>query len=198
MEEHRQILEMVAEGKITVDEGTKLLDALGEAPREMRERVEIHIPAESVSRAAASRAAGNIVRTGRIKTKRGARSVDRILSFVAQGVSVDYIREVQDVLDDVSIDEIVSLASEGVKPGYIEKIKDALGDVSVEEIISLSCEGVKPEYIEKIKDALGDVSVEEIISLSCEGVSPKFIEDLHEAGIDTPTVKEVLKAEHDR
>ena len=77
VEEHKQILEMVAEGKITVEEGTKLLDALREAPSEAPEHIEIHhVPNESmwspIYRAVATRAAGNIVRAKRIKTKRGA------------------------------------------------------------------------------------------------------------------------------
>ena len=229
MEEHRQILEMVAEGKITVEEGTKLLDALREAPPHEPEHVEIHhVPGGEILTTISHAAAGDksrhrVRRTWRVRTRPG-RSVDRIVSFASHGISPDYVRDMHEVFDDVSSEDLISLSSMDVTPEYVERVKEAFGDdigvgeiislssmhvspeyidairealgedVSPAEIISLSSMHVSPEYIDAIREALGeDVSPAEIISLSSMHVSPEYIVALAEAGLDTPTVKDVLK-----
>jgi len=198
VEEHRQILEMVAEGKITVEEGTRLLDALRASPSEEPDHVEVHhVPGgeilSAISHAIAGDTARRVRRTRRVRTRPG-RSVDRIVSFASHGISPDYVRDMQTVLDDISGEELVTLSSSGVSPDYVEELKEAFGgDVDVHEIVSLAAMGIAADYVEEIREALGDeVGVGEIISLSSMGVSAAYVEEIKEALGDDVSVGDII------
>jgi hypothetical protein len=194
---------MVAEGKITVDQGEKLLDALRDAGPDREPDVYVSAGHDdpgaeilgAIGQAIGLETLPRVVRrVRRAPRARGGRSVDRIVRFASSGVSPQYVRQMHEIFEDITSEELMSLSSMGVKPEYAEHVRDALGDdVGVEEIISLASMGVKIDYVEELKDAFGDdIGVEEIISLSSMGVKPHFVEEIKEAFEDDISVDEII------
>ena len=212
MDERKKVLELVASGHLTVEEGDRLIEALDARPAEKtpHERFEPagrfetphdfagHEIVGAISKAIAADTFGKLRNVRRVVKHRPgrvsrARTIDQIMSFASHGVDADYAREMKAVFDDISVDDLVSLSSMGVRPDYVEELKEAFGDdIAVHDIISLSSMGVKPDYVEEIKEAFGEIAPEDIISLSSMGVKAGYVATIRESLGDEVTVHDII------
>jgi hypothetical protein len=195
MDERRRVLEMVAEGKISVDQGATLLDALGEDGPPAGEKAGNDLGSEllgAITRAIDADTT-RLIRGKKIKHKPPGRSVDQILSFASQGVSPEYVRAIRDLFDEVSADDIVSLSSMGVRADYVREIRNLFDDIDADDFIAMSSMGVNAAYVRDMQDLLDDVSPGDIVGLFSMGVTAEYIRDLQDVGIDASTVEDVLK-----
>ena len=168
-QERLKILEMVAAGKLSVEQAGKLMDILGaKSTTDAEKRSDEELRANEYTREA----------MGRIRGYR--RSGDRGLRIAG--------------LPNLTVEEIGALASNGVNKEYIRDLRETgLGDLTVKQIISLMHNGVSTEYIRDLRETgLGDLSPDQIISLMHNGVSAKYIRALLEIGGSDLTVKQII------
>lgn len=173
MDERRRILEMVAEGTITVDDGERLLAALGEGGHAARPAAWTD---DGIQRTIGSAIADAIedsvyhsVAT-RTRMKRRASSIDDIVSFASHGVSADFVRELREIWPDLDPDDVISMASNGVRSAFITEVRGVWEDVQPDDLVELAANGVRPDLIRAARAVSPEATRDDIISLAGHGV----------------------------
>src|SRR6266496_6599135 len=159
-EEREKIMNMLAEGTITVEEAYQLLDAIEAdqpaAPSRATGRTE---RIEPQPRSEADSQAGNIFAN---------LTLDQLIQLRMHGVSPEFIRGVRAAgLKDLSFEQILELGIHRVDAEFIRGIY-ALGltDLSFEQILELGIHHIDPEFIRGIYElGLTDLSFEQLRDL---------------------------------
>lgn len=204
--EQIKILEMVAEGTITVEEGEKLLEALSEPPPKTQRRVRV-LPEDEVDLEdffddlpqavnLASGIARGAVRSGfakriRLNPDRGDTIVgsnlgfDKLVKLGTFGISPTFLKELKEAgIKDLTFDEIISFGMHGVSPSYVKEMKTRFGeDITYKQITKLAMFGIDVDFVEGIKKLGLDLSYKQIIKLGVHGISPKYIQEMVDAGV---------------
>jgi hypothetical protein len=159
-DERLQILQMLAEQKLTRDEAERLLDALDPAapaaPPTGRDD-----PAP-VSFAGLPCSAGDLI------------------ALHSMGVTRGYVEELRAAgLTGFDLGEAVALKAVGVDGGYIAALARAgLTSLDAGQLIALKSCGVDADYAGRVRDAgLGDLDPDELIALRGAGVDPAYVRD---------------------
>ncbi|HEY3993304.1 MAG TPA: hypothetical protein VGM01_10540 [Ktedonobacteraceae bacterium] len=172
-QERIKILEMVASGKITVEQADQLIETLN---------------AKSLADAEKQTDQGQ--RTNEYSQEmlgkiRGARKTGE----------ADYIRALREAgLTDLTVEQIVSLKSYKVSPEYIRALRETeLTDLTVKQIISLNMYKISPAYIRALKETgLTDLTAEQVISLNMYKVGAEYIRALRGTGLTDLTVEQII------
>jgi hypothetical protein len=195
MDERKKILELVASGQLTIDEGDRILDALDAADRPQPEPATESIPGQRLYEAITrtienSLGGGRAFRSGR----RARGNVDQIVTFASHGVSPEYVREMLDLFDeDVSIDELTSLSNHDVSVRFAREMCDLFDELRPSGVIQLSSHAISPSFVEEMKELFDDIDVREIVRLSSHGVSPDYVRDLIDSGLEDLDVAKVIR-----
>ena len=174
-EERTMVLEMLAAGKITIEQANQLIEVLGEPPlstaeqwtgqRQHEERGTPHLePLEPIE------PLGHRRRTNF--------TFDQMIELSEHEVDPSYLRSLRDAgLTDLTVDEIIELSEHEVDPSYFAKLREAgLHDLSVEEVIELNEHDIKPSYVKALHDAgMEDLTVDQLIELSEREVDPSYL-----------------------
>lgn len=136
-EERMLILDMVANGKITVEEASQLLQAL-----EHEDQVdpdELPIPRRPVTGPPASRAP----------------TLDEIIKMQMHGVDADFIRDLKRVgLRNLTPDQLIHLYNHGVDAGFVVAMRgQGYTNLTVDELVHLMNHGVDPASIDELREA---------------------------------------------
>jgi hypothetical protein len=132
-EERRRVLEMVAAGTITPEQGDELLDALGTEP----------VPKPEVT---ATRASS--------RQRKPKFTSDELVRLGTHGVDAAYMRGLRDAgLSDLTADEIIQLYNHGIDPAFVAEMRD-MGyiDLTSDELIELQNQGVGSDFVREILD----------------------------------------------
>jgi hypothetical protein len=169
-EERKKILEMVASGRLTVEQADQLMDLFGTKSTTDAEK----------------RPEGQ--RTGEYTRE----SMGRIRGYgkvVDKGLRVG----------ELTAREITSLMNHGVDTGYVRALMDlGLPDLTVKQIIDLRNYGVDANYVRALQEAgLADLTVRQAISLYNYGVDADDVRALREDGGAGPTVERLLSLKKD-
>lgn len=173
-EEQMKVLEMLANGTVSVEEANELLEAMNEPAPRARERQESHWERQDVEDAIGidlddlREALAETGRSlGRVKVKLPKVKVmgfedkigssprfDRLVKLGMFGVSAEQMKELRERFPDLTFDEVVKAAQFGVSPSFIDEVKAAgLGDLEFREIVKLKMFGISPSYIKDMQDA---------------------------------------------
>jgi len=131
-EERRRVLEMVAAGTITPEQGDELLDALS------TETVRKSEPAAES-------------RVGR-RLKSPKFTTEELIQLGNHGVDATYMRGLRDAgLLHLSVDEIIGLYNHGVQPEFIREMQ-VMGfiDLTSNKLIELANHGVDEVYVREM------------------------------------------------
>ena len=135
------VLQMLSEGKLTVDEADELLAVLdkGELPT---------TPARPARRAGSVTAAHRV----RDNVLLPNLTLDQLTTLKAVGVKGEYIAAMRDAFDEpLEIGQLIQLKSVGVDPKYVAAMRDCgLADLTVDQLVALKSVGVKPDYVEAL------------------------------------------------
>ncbi|HVF11481.1 MAG TPA: hypothetical protein VNA87_00185 [Actinomycetota bacterium] len=204
--EQIKILEMVAEGTISVEEGEKLLETLSEPTHKTQKKVRV-MPEDEVDLEdlfndlpqavnIASGIARGAVRSGfakriRLTPDRGDTIVgsnlgfDKLVKLGTFGISPKFLKELKEAgIKDLTFDEIISFGVHGVSPAYVKEMKTRFGDdISYKQITKLATFGIDADFVDGIKQLGLDLSYKQIIKLGVHGISPKYIQEMVDAGV---------------
>ena len=151
--ETMQVLEMVANGTVTPEQGAELLGALTfeEGPRRYVR------PERPVA-----------VKSGRRHRGKARPSVEKIYEAGSLGVNTGYINEMRELgFGDLSLEELIELRTYGVDRDFIEEMREAgLIDLSLEELTHLAMYGVDGDFVRALQ-GLGyvDLTADMVVDL---------------------------------
>src|SRR2546430_14140732 len=146
------VLEMLAAGKITIEQANQLIEVLGEpslstaeqwaGQRQREERGTPHLePLEPVEPLDHRR--------------RTNFTLDQMIELSEHEVDPSYLRSLRDAgLTDLTVDEIIELSEHEVEPAYLIKFREAgISDLTVDQLIELSEHEIKPGNVIKFRQA---------------------------------------------
>ena len=146
-EERRKILEMVAAGKLTVEQASQLMDKLGTksatdaAKRPDQGQRSGGYTQETLGRIRGYRKSGDTVLTEAGLANLPARQIAALKNY---GVDADYIRALQEAgLADLTVRQVISLYNYGVDADDVRALReDGVAGPTVERLLSLKKYGV--------------------------------------------------------
>lgn len=173
-QESMQVLTMLAEGKITVEDATRLLEVLGEGAA----RTEAAPPA--------SRRGERQRRPEDWGAPQTSFGLGQLAAMRAVGVDAAYIRELREAgFPDLQAEQLVSMRAVGVDAAYIRGMREAgFGDLALDKLISMRAVGVNPAWIQELRElGMTDLQPDQLIEMRAVGVDADYIREMHEAGI---------------
>ena len=146
-EERIKILEMVAAGKLTVEQASQLMDTLGTksatdaAQRPDQGQRSGGYTQETIGRIRGYRKSGDTVLTEAGLANFPARQIAALKNY---GVDADYIRALQEAgLADLTVRQVISLYNYGVDADDVRALReDGVAGPTVERLLSLKKYGV--------------------------------------------------------
>lgn len=156
-DERLQVLQMVAEQKLTRDEAEHLLDALEPAAPGA-----VAAPVPPASFAGLACSAGDLI------------------ALRGMGITRGYVEELRAAgLAGLDAGEVVALKSMGVDGAYIAALLHAgLTNLDAGQLIALKSSGVDAAYVGQVRDAgLRDLDPDELIALRSAGIDPAYVRD---------------------
>jgi hypothetical protein len=200
-QERLKVLEMLAAGKINVEQADQLLELLnaktpagdeGQSEPFPRTGDYTREPAGKMGRVRGTwRATGK----GERETGLPGLSIEQAKALKNHMVSVDYIRELAEVgLADLSVEQLIALKNHLVNAKYVASLHEAgLTDLSVEQLIALKNHMVSAKYVASLHEAgLNELGVEQIIALKNYAVNPQYVASLREAGLTNLTIEQII------
>jgi hypothetical protein len=158
-----QVLEMVAVGTITPQQGAELLDALSTAP---------------------ARIAGIGEEPRHERRRRRTRfSTDDVVQLSDHGVEPSFIRAIDALgLGTLGVDQLIRLYDHGIAPAFLRELNSlGFSQLSIDDVIKLAEHGVDAAFIREIADlGFSDLRPDQIIELSDHGVDRDFLRALGE------------------
>jgi len=192
-EERIKILEMVAAGKLSVEQAGELMDILAEkSGTDAEQRPEEGQRAGEYNQEAMGRIRGY------------GKTLDRGLRATGlkwdkpdkmYGVDASYARALRETgLTNLTAEEIGALKMYGIGANYVKALREAgLGDLTVKQVISLYNYGINADYVRALLETgLDDLTMKQIIRLYNHGVSAKYVRDLLETGFGDLSVDQVI------
>lgn len=175
-EERIKILEMVATGKLTVEQASQLMDTLGTkstidaAKRPDQGQRPGGYTQETMGRIRGYRKSGDAVMIEAGLANLPARQIAALKNY---GIDANYIRSLQEAgLTDLTVRQIISLYNYGIDADYIRSLQETgLTDLTVRQVISLYNYGVDADDVRALRknDGAGP-TVERLLSLKEYGV----------------------------
>ena len=136
-EEREKVLEMLADGQITVEQANELLEALSaNLVSQQEQRFDRGLDPDKV-----------------LSTGFKNLSLDEIVSAKIHGIDGDYIRELAEIgFTNLSLDEVVSAKIHGIDGDYIRELSKAgFTNLSLDEVVSAKIHGVDQIYINALR-----------------------------------------------
>jgi len=171
-EERIKVLEMLADGKITIDQANQLMEALsGAGESAPGKRYEKSTPHESTT---------TILEPQQTPPQQDFNgfTFDQVIAMGTVGVKPEFVHKVHEAgLTDLSFNQIIEMGTVGVEPEFVLKVREAgLTDLTFDQIIQMGTVGVEPEFVLKVREAgLTDLTFDQIIQMGTVGVQPEFV-----------------------
>ena len=173
-EERTKVLELVAEGRISVEDADELLAALEDRHRAEEAESLREVPRPRPSEGASTDRPGPA----------GARklSFDQLVQLGIHGIEPEFVKRVRARFPDLSFDRLLDLGLHGVDLDYLEQMQDVLPEVDIDELIGMARHGVEPEYAREIRRLAPDLrlTADQLTELTIHGIDVSLVDALAE------------------
>ena len=110
-------------------------------------------------------------------------SVDDLISLKVQGVTADYVRQMQSAGLKPNADELVGMKVQGITPDYVKEMRANGVEVNADDLIGLKVQGVTPEYIRQMKDLGLETNADSLIGMKVQGITPDYVREVRALGL---------------
>jgi beta-lactamase regulating signal transducer with metallopeptidase domain len=111
-------------------------------------------------------------------------SVDDLVAMKIQGVTPDYVRQLQAEGLKPNADELVALRVQGVTPEYIRSMRAAGINANADDLIAMKVQDVTPEYIRSMHDLGLKVNGDDLVGMRVQGVTPEYVREIRALGLN--------------
>ena len=187
-DQRTHVLQMLANGKITVDEAESLLTALEEGNQRQQP---FPFPAGAPShppRPPQPPAPPQPLR-GAPRPRRERSSddlIDQVLSLRIHGIDAKFIAAMKELgFHDITIDEWIALKNHGVTAEFVEEMR-AVGfeKLNPDELLQLRIHGVDAAFVEAMREATGrDLTADQLVALRIHDVTPDVFAEILNLGL---------------
>lgn len=155
-DERKQVLEMLAAGKITAEQADRLLEAL--QPRTMEPAV----------------AQSETPRFRRERRPSGlSPEVRKLMEARMHGVSASFVHEMESVgFKNLGLAQLTEMRIHGVGADFAREMQQLMGDLTPHDLIELRIHGLNPQFIDEMRElGLTDLSIEDLIQMRRHGLT---------------------------
>lgn len=121
----------------------------------------------------------------------GELTIDQLIEMKIQGVTPEYVREMQELGFHPDADEIVSMKIQGVTPEYAREVRALNLNPDSDQIVSMKIQGVTPDYVRGMRGLGFQPDVDQLVSMKIQGVTPEYVRSLNDQGLK-PDADEVV------
>ncbi len=121
----------------------------------------------------------------------GDLTVDQLIAMKIQGVTPEYVRELNEQGLHPDVNNLIAMRVQGVTPQYVRGLREAGLNPDQNQIIALKVQGADGEYYRGLKEAGIQPDVNTLIGLKVQGVTPEYVRELRAAGL-TVTADQVI------
>jgi beta-lactamase regulating signal transducer with metallopeptidase domain len=109
---------------------------------------------------------------------------DELVAMKVQGITADYVKAVRDMGFKVDTDDLVALKVQGITPDYVREMRARGLDGDADEFIAMKVQGVTPDYVKAIRDMGFKVDGDDLVALKVQGITPEYIREMRASGLD--------------
>lgn len=190
-EEQRKVLEMLANGTVSVEEANELLEAMKQPIPQSPEIEEEEWDSDDVIGLDLDDLRDTLKETGRALRRVGVRTprVPRApraprMPRAPRAPRVRVMGFEDKIGSSPRFDRLVKLGMFGVSAQQLKDLRDRFPDLTFDEVVKAAQFGVDPSFIDELKAAgLEDLDFPQIVKLKMFGISPQYIKDMEEAGV---------------
>ena len=146
-DERVKILQMLEEGKITVDEASDLLEAIGASADESIIQPDDPMIEDMPT---AAHIGGNADQEPR-RAEPSELTTNQIVEMGLHDIQPAYVREMHAMSPDLKFSEIVQLGIHGIKPQRVKALRTEVPDLAFNEVMALSMHGIEPQYVREMR-----------------------------------------------
>lgn len=154
-EERMQVLNMLADNKLTVEQANQLLEALGDQPATTEQRAAVQRQTQPTA-------------TNQERDPRADRLAQQLADLKAVGVNAAFVREMEALgFVDLTPEQLVDLKAVGVNAQFVREMCDLdFGDLAPDQLQHLKAVGVNAEFIAEMR-VLGmvDLDADQLVAL---------------------------------
>ena len=110
-------------------------------------------------------------------------SVDDLISLKVQGVTADYVRQMQSEGLKPNADELVGMKVQGITPDYVKEMRANGVEVNADDLIGLKVQGVTPEYVRQMKELGLETNADSLIGMKVQGITPDYVREVRALGL---------------
>ena len=166
-EERLTILRMISEKKITIDEGERLMDALGDEAQPSPKAEPKTGTAESFKKWTFD--FGNLK-----KDTHSAKFIFKKAGDDPAGVKPSFIKEMRDLgFDNLTVEQLVEMKLHGVTPDFIREMRDLKFDnLTPDQLTEMKLHGVTPDFVREVRQqGFENLTADQITRMKLHGVN---------------------------
>jgi len=119
-------------------------------------------------------------------------SVDDLVAMKIQGVTADYVRELQALGLKPGPDDLVAMRIQGITAQYIREMR--AGGITAsgpDDWVAMKIQGVTPEYLHSLQGLGLKPDADDLVAMRIQRVTPEFVQDMRALGLN-PTVDDLV------
>ena len=178
-EERLKVLDMLANGRISVEQAQQLFDVMGVDDGPSADREE-HAASQPASHHNPSPPQDDDSQQERMF---GSFTFSQAIAMGMHGITPQDIARIRAAgLHDLSFDQMLKMIMMGVDPEYIVNAQRMGTGLTFDQIVHLGMMGIDPSKVQQIRESgLEDLSFDEIVQIATLGIDPAFLTNLRAA-----------------
>jgi beta-lactamase regulating signal transducer with metallopeptidase domain len=110
-------------------------------------------------------------------------SVDDLISLKVQGVTPEYVREMQAAGLKANADDLVGMKVQGITPEYVKQLRASGLQLNADDLIAMKVQGISPDYIRQLKELNLESNADSLIAMKVQHITPEYVKEIQALGL---------------
>jgi len=107
-------------------------------------------------------------------------SAPQLMSMRIQGITLEYIREIQQLGYTVNGSELINARVQGINPDYIREMRQIFPSVSMRDLVNMKVQAIFPDYVQEMRQIYPSASIRDVINMKVQAIFPDFVRDVRQ------------------